>query len=471
LRRRRFTLKEVYIIDGPMRGNSFFLKDGVTTIGRATDNDIRILDKDISRHHAQLIKIDDKIFVLDLASLQGVFVDGEPIDSGVEVEITEESRIAIGRSILAFQKQARAGKPTTETLEDGSGNDIRSLELLLNISNIFAQSLDPNELFDTIIDQVITVLKRIDRSSILLLDKDTGKLREVVSRVRPGHEKDLSSTIFYSRTIVRKTIDMGKPILLSDTRYGSKEELSDSIEKMNVRSIMCAPLIYKGETKGVVYVDTIGLPAGFRKDDLKVLTALSTTAAIAIENARLYEELRKELAERRRTVRDLQQARKELEKEIEQRTDELSKTIEFLKQEISDHMQAEEALHESEERYRSLFQESRDAVYITNHDGSFVEVNQSYLDLFGYTRKEIENLKAQDTYADPNDRSRFRDEIKRNGSVRNFQVRLRRKGGREMNCVITATARKTDEGRILGYHGFIREITEYEQAGKSLRKP
>jgi PAS domain S-box-containing protein len=127
--------------------------------------------------------------------------------------------------------------------------------------------------------------------------------------------------------------------------------------------------------------------------------------------------------------------RKELEKEIEKRTGELSKTIEFLKQEISDHMQAEEALRESEEKYRSLFQESRDAVYITTHDGAFVEVNQSYLDLFGYARTDIANLKVQNTYIDIDDRSRFQDEIEKNGSLRNFRVRLRRKDGTEMNCL------------------------------------
>lgn len=459
-------MKELYIIDGPMRGNSFSLNEGVTTIGRAADNDICILEKDVSRHHAQLIKKDDKVFVLDLASLLGVFIDGDQIDPGVEVEITKEGTVKIGKAILAFQKHVPVKNPPSEPLEDDSRNYIHSLVLLLNVSNILAQSLDTNELFDKVVDQIFNLLKRIDRSAILLMDKHTGKLREVVSRVRTGQKKDLSSTIHYSRTIVRKTIDRGKPVMMSDTSYAHKTELSDSIEKMNVRSIMCVPLTYKGETRGVVYVDTIGLPEGFRKDDLKVLTALSNTAAIAIENARLYEELRQELTERRRAERGLQKAGKELEKEIEKRTDELSKTIEFLKQEISDHMQAEEALRESEEKYRSLFQESRDAVYITTHDGAFVEVNQSFLELFGYTRKEIANLKAQDTYTDLDDRLRFQDEIERKGSVRNFKVGLRRKDGTDMHCLVTATIRKAEEGRILGYHGIIREITEHERAGK-----
>jgi len=452
-------VNEVYIIGGPMRGNSFSLNEGVTAIGRAADNDIRLLEKDISRHHAQIIKKEDKVFVLDLASLQGLLMDGEKIDPGVEVEVGVKSRIKIGKTILAFQKQAQAKEPPVEPLEDSSRNYIRSLELLLNVSNILAQSLDTNELFDKVVDQVFNLLKRIDRGAILLLDKDTGKLREVVSKIRPGNEKDLSSTIHYSRTIVRRTVDRGKPILMSDTSYANKTDLSESIEKMNVRSIMCVPLIYKGETRGVVYVDTIGLPEGFRKDDLKVLTALSNTAAIAIENARLYEELRRELAERRRAERELQKSGKELEKEIKKRTEELLKTVEFLKQEISDHMQAEEALRESEEKYRSLFQESRDAVFITTRDGAFVDVNKSYLDLFGYTRKEIANLKVQDTYTDLDDRSRFQTEIEKKGSVRDFNLWLRKKDGTEMDCLITATVRKTEEGRILGYHGIIREIT------------
>jgi len=452
-------VKEVYIIGGPLRGNSFPINEGVTTIGRAADNDIRLLEKDISRHHAQLIKKEDKVFVLDLASLQGVSIDGEQIDPAVEVEIAKESRIKIGRTILAFQKQAPVKKPPAETLEDGSRNYIRSLELVLNVSNILAQSLDTNELFDKVVDQIFNLLKRIDRGAILLLDKDTGKLREVVSKIRPGHEKDLSSTIHYSRTIVRRTMDRGEPILMSDTSYANKKELSESIEKMNVRSIMCVPLTYKGETRGVVYVDTIGLPEGFRKDDLKVLTALSNTAAIAIENAHLYGELRQELTERRRAERKLQKASKELEKEIEKRTQELSKTVEFLKQEISDHMQAEEALRESEEKYRSLFQESRDALFITTRDGAFVEVNKSYLDLFGYTRKEIANLKVQETYTDLDDRSRFQAEIEKKGSVRDFNIWFRKKDGTEMDCLVTATVRKAEDGRILGYHGIIREIT------------
>jgi len=448
-------VNEVYIIDGPMKGNTYSLNEGTTTIGRGADNDIRLLERDISRHHAQLIKKDDKLFALDLASLQGVFVNGEQIDPGVEVEVAEESSIQIGKSILAFQKKP----PKEELVPEPSDNEystyLHSLELLLNVSNVLAQSLDIEEVFNEVVNQIFHLLTRIDRGAILLLDKETGKLTEVVSKARK--EGEASSQSHYSRTIVMRSINRGKPIIMSDTSYANTSELSDSIEQMNVRSVMCVPLIYKGETKGVLYVDTIGLPEGFRKNDLKLLAALSNTAAIAIENAHLYEELKQELAERRRAEQELQETRRKLEKEIKKQNEDLSKTIEFLKQEVSDHMEAEEALRESEEKYRSLFQESRDAVYITNRDGSFVEVNQSYLDLFGYTRKEIANLNVRDTYVDTDDRIRFQEEIENKGAVRDFAVRLRKKDGTEVDCLVTASVRRTEQGRILGYHGVIRE--------------
>jgi PAS domain S-box-containing protein len=467
-------LKEIYVIDGPMRGMSFTLDDGITTIGRAPDNDIRILEKGISRHHAQLIKKEDTIFILDLASLQGVFIDGQQIDPGVEFEVKEESKIEIGRTVLSFQKEFAEKRPVKphpserpvevdEFLEDSSRNYIRSLELLLKVSNVLVQSLNLDELFDQVMEQIFNLLKRIDRGAILLLDKETGRLKEVASKIRGGDKKDFSSEISYSRTIVKRTINEGKPIKMSDTSFAQRTELSDSIQRMNVRSIMCVPLTYKEDIQGVIYVDTIGLPEGFRRDDLKVLTALSNTAAIAIENARLYNALRKELSERRKAERALQTARKELEKEVEKRTGELSKTVEFLKQEIADHMQAEEALQEREEKYRSLFQESHDALYISARDGKFVEVNKSYLDLFGYTKKEITNLKAQDTYVNLDDRSRFQEEIEKKGSVRDFEVKFRKKDGTEMDCLVTATVWKAENGRILGYHGIIRETIERDK--------
>jgi pSer/pThr/pTyr-binding forkhead associated (FHA) protein len=78
-------LKKVYIIGGPIKGESFTLNDNVTTVGRSSDNDICISDIGASRHHATFVKKDDSIFITDLKSSQGVFIDGEKIEPGLEV--------------------------------------------------------------------------------------------------------------------------------------------------------------------------------------------------------------------------------------------------------------------------------------------------------------------------------------------------------------------------------------------------
>ncbi|GAF77060.1 unnamed protein product, partial [marine sediment metagenome] len=122
--------------------------------------------------------------------------------------------------------------------------------------------------------------------------------------------------------------------------------------------------------------------------------------------------------------------------------------------------QAESALLESEERYRNLSEQSTDAIYITNREGKLLYLNQSFLDLFGYSGEKIIDLKAQVMYANPNDRSKFQQEIEQNGSVRDYEVKLRKKDGTGVECLITATLRRANDGSILGYQGIIRDITE-----------
>jgi PAS domain S-box-containing protein len=133
--------------------------------------------------------------------------------------------------------------------------------------------------------------------------------------------------------------------------------------------------------------------------------------------------------------------------------------------------EAEAALREHEEKYRSLFEDSRDAIYITTKDGRFLDANQALLDLFGYTRDEVLNrINVKDTYRSPADRERFQLEVEKKGSVRDFEVVLRRKDGTEMNCLLTSSVRRSSRGEILGYQGVIRDITKYRKALEAVQE-
>jgi signal transduction histidine kinase len=72
------------------------------------------------------------------------------------------------------------------------------------------------------------------------------------------------------------------------------------------------------------------------------------------------------------------------------------------------------------------------------------------------------------TYANPDDRFRFQKEIEKKGSLREFEVRLLKKDGTEMHCMITASVRRADDGTILGYQGFIRDMTEHKKLEEQL---
>lgn len=122
----------------------------------------------------------------------------------------------------------------------------------------------------------------------------------------------------------------------------------------------------------------------------------------------------------------------------------------------------EAALSESEQKYRSLFEESKDAIYISDRNGNVIDTNQALSELFGYDREALvasENV-ASLFYANPADRDRFYKEIKKTGTVRDFESVMKTKDGTKLSCLETATVRMSENGEILGYQGIIRDITQ-----------
>ncbi|MCD6116853.1 response regulator [bacterium] len=124
----------------------------------------------------------------------------------------------------------------------------------------------------------------------------------------------------------------------------------------------------------------------------------------------------------------------------------------------------ERALKESEERYRSLFEESHDAIYITTRNGQFVLVNQSALELFHYTKEEIVKLNIKDLFVDEDAWKEFKLLIEENESVKDFEVEFYNKERDSIYCILTASLRKDDDGEVHGYQGIIRDVTDKKRS-------
>ncbi|HSG82195.1 MAG TPA: PAS domain S-box protein [Gemmatimonadota bacterium] len=131
---------------------------------------------------------------------------------------------------------------------------------------------------------------------------------------------------------------------------------------------------------------------------------------------------------------------------------------------VSEEKRAVEALRESEKRYRKLFESSRDAIYVSTLDGRLVDFNEAMLGLFGYSRQEMRSLRAEYLYADPVDRRRFQTAIEKRGSVRDYELKLVAKDGTVMDCLLSSTAQSGDDGKVTGYQGIIRNITNRKLA-------
>ena len=122
-------------------------------------------------------------------------------------------------------------------------------------------------------------------------------------------------------------------------------------------------------------------------------------------------------------------------------------------------------LRTKEDRYHNLFEESRDAIIITSKAGKFVDFNQAALDLFGYSADEMTGMDVRQIYVNVKDRARFQEAIEKRGSVRDYEIKLCKKDGTEMDCLFTLTIRSKG-AKILGYQGIIRDITDYKQVEK-----
>lgn len=176
------------------------------------------------------------------------------------------------------------------------------LTLLYHLSQTFNSSLDLDEVLNRVMDEIIAAMGA-ERGFVMLREDDGG----LVFRAARGiDQKTIDEPQFHiSRSVVEEVAREGQPLLTSDAQRDSRFSSSQSVRGLRLRSILCAPLKIKDRISGVVYVDN-QLRAGiFTEADLELISAIASSAAIAIENARLYQVA----IEKGRLERELQVAR------------------------------------------------------------------------------------------------------------------------------------------------------------------
>lgn len=199
--------------------------------------------------------------------------------------------------------------PMIETEE--SVEHSRQLSRLLDINRRLTSELDIDRLLEYIIDSAI-LLTQSERGFLLLAAKED-ELSEpsdvdvVVARNIDGENiRKKKDKVSYS--IAKNVIDEGIPVLTTDAMADERYNQYRSIHHMKLRSVMCLPMIAKGDVIGALYLDNRFQEGAFTTDDLKYMEAFANQASIAITNARILSE--RELAltkldESRQQVEDL----------------------------------------------------------------------------------------------------------------------------------------------------------------------
>jgi adenylate cyclase len=170
-----------------------------------------------------------------------------------------------------------------------------ALKALYKVGQAVNSSLDLDEVLNQVMDHIIE-LTGAERGFLMLVDEATKALRFKVAR-NVDRETIASSAFSVSRTVVQMVAHEGHAILTTNAQDDPRFAEQASVVAHNLRSILCVPLCVRNRLIGVVYADNRILSSVFEEEDLDTLVAFSNQAAVAIENARLFKDVTKSLAE------------------------------------------------------------------------------------------------------------------------------------------------------------------------------
>jgi PAS domain S-box-containing protein len=161
------------------------------------------------------------------------------------------------------------------------------LDALYGICQAIGSSLNLTEVLNEVMDQIIR-LTGAERSFLMLIDPATGELEFRAAR-NMDRETIASSSFEISRSIVKQVAATGQPVVTTNAQMDPRFKAQESVIGYNLRSILCVPLRVRGRITGVIYADNRILTGLFTDRDRDVLTVLAGQAAVAIENALLFQ--------------------------------------------------------------------------------------------------------------------------------------------------------------------------------------
>jgi signal transduction histidine kinase/pSer/pThr/pTyr-binding forkhead associated (FHA) protein len=322
------------VIRGTDQGTRFEIGQELVSLGRGSRNDIRIGDTEVSRQHAS-IHFTDGLFVLrDRGSANGTLVNGAVVRMK---ELRDGDQLQLGGTVLLFQQSPKGngseeaaqridlvGLPNSEDQSNivaelgqepqplvadrtSVARATASTQALSNLQAVYriaeeavSPALSVDQMLKRILDLTIGVVGA-DRGCMLITDPQTGQ--SVPKVISFGRRADQATRMPVSRSIVDYVLKKGQGVRTSDARSDRRFAPGQSILQAGICEAMCVPMQGRYDVPGVIYVDTTtspervilegGVTHKFSDDQLRLLVAIGSQAALAIENSRYQEALLK----------------------------------------------------------------------------------------------------------------------------------------------------------------------------------
>jgi PAS domain S-box-containing protein len=309
------------ILKGRKTGQNYDLTGDSTVLGRHPNCDLVLPDETVSRHHARIIRNADTYYVEDLSSRNGTYLNGRRVDGATR--LNDNDHIQIHEIILSYHESpfpnigddgiaasGEAIQPLIDAPRPSRISEILSavdvnvvgdqqmqvnadvkLQAVLEITRNLGSSLDVEQVLHRILESVFRIFPQTERGYILQSELQSGELMPAAIKQRDDETEPHAPITFrpINRAIAHEVMSEGKAILSTDSPGGGEQSFNDSVFDVDVRSMMCAPLIGPSRNPlGVIYVDTQDPDNQFQPADLEVLVCVAILAGQAAEHATLH---------------------------------------------------------------------------------------------------------------------------------------------------------------------------------------
>ena len=304
------------------------------SVGRAADNDIVLTGAGVSRHHGILRKEGESFLISDLSSHNGVYVNGSKVQ---EAALRDKDQIRIGHYLIVYD-EAAAGRTMSSFSEITAEEDYdellaqltsgvrtslgraegklpvweeekRRLGLLCDLGRALSTVHTLEEVAREAI-QILLEVTKAERGAIFLLQEDESLVPALVSE-RTGLDDTLGPVVL-SSTVAQRILSERKGVITADAGIDPRFAHGESVVLHGLRSMACAPLVGKGGNLGILYLENNHTIGAFTQEDLRLLCAVASQIALSVENAKLFEALKR--------------ANEDLEQQVQERTADLRQT-------------------------------------------------------------------------------------------------------------------------------------------------